>query len=145
MGPVLIQLPSMVRFDYEVADHFYRLLRYEYEKYEFVMEVRHASWMEEISLTLMSKYNIGFVISHSNGFFPYKEIITAANVYVRFHGPEELYASAYPDALLRRYARKILKWEKGGHKVWVFFNNDIHGYAVADAQKLRKMTGMDRV
>ena len=141
MGPVLIQLPHMVKFNYDVAEHFYRELFMNYSQYNFVMEVRHDTWMEEKSLTLMSKYNIGFVISHSGGFFPCLEMVTAENIYLRFHGPAELYASPYPEDMLKSYARKIRKWAKEGHRVWVFFNNDIHGYAVPDAMRLRELVG----
>jgi uncharacterized protein YecE (DUF72 family) len=144
MGPVLIQLPHMVKFNYEITEHFYRLLKFEYGQYRFVMEVRHESWMEEKSLTLMTKYDIGFVISHSAGFFPYLEMVTAEDIYLRLHGPAELYASSYSDDELLSYAKKIRKWKKEGHKVWVFFNNDIHGYAVPNAQKLMQLVQSKR-
>jgi uncharacterized protein YecE (DUF72 family) len=139
MGPVLIQLPEMLRFNYDVADYFYRLLHFQYGAYEFVMEIRHDSWLQEDSLTLMAKYDIGFVISQSGGFFPYSELITAKNIYVRFHGPAELYASAYSDEMLKSYARKFKKWVKEGHVVWAYFNNDIHAHAVRDAQRLMQL------
>jgi uncharacterized protein YecE (DUF72 family) len=138
MGPVLLQLPAMVRFKYEVVENFYEHLR-RYKKHEFVMEVRDESWLEEQSLTLMSKYGIGLVISQSDGIFPYSEMITAKNVYIRFHGPRELYASRYSDAMLKSYARKIDGWIKEGHIVWAYFNNDIHGYAFDDARRLKAL------
>ena len=105
-------------------------------QYEFVMEVRHETWLEEISLTLMSKYNIGLVISQSGDQFPYSEMITAKNIYLRFHGPGELYASSYPDKMLIDFAEKFKRWVKEGHEIWAFFNNDIHGHAIADAKRL---------
>jgi uncharacterized protein YecE (DUF72 family) len=136
MGPVLIQLPAMLRFHYDVAEHFYRLLRMQYRDYSFVMEIRHDTWLQEDSLTLMTKYDIGLVISQSGNYFPYTEMITARHVYVRFHGPAELYASAYTDGQLQYFADKFKKWVKEGHEVWAYFNNDIHGHAVHDAQRL---------
>lgn len=139
LGPILIQLPEMLRFNYEIADHFYRLLRFQYSDYEFVMEVRHNTWLQEDSLTLMAKYAIGFVISQSGGFFPYSEMITAKNIYVRFHGPAELYASAYTDAMLRSFAEKFKTWVKDGHVVWAYFNNDIYAHAMRDAQRLMQL------
>jgi uncharacterized protein YecE (DUF72 family) len=92
--------------------------------------------MQEESLTLMTKYNIGLVISQSGEEFPYSEMITSKNIYVRFHGPHELYASSYSDKMLKEFARKFKKWEKQGHEVWAFFNNDIHVHAVKDAKRL---------
>ncbi|HYO21973.1 MAG TPA: DUF72 domain-containing protein [Flavisolibacter sp.] len=141
MGPVLIQLPEMLRFNYDVAEHFYRLLKFQYKAYEFVIEVRHETWLQEDSLTLMTRYDIGFVISQSGGFFPYSEKITAKNIYVRFHGPADLYASAYSNEMLQQFAKKFKRWVKEGHKVWAYFNNDIHAHAVRDAQRLMQMLG----
>ncbi len=136
MGPVLIQLPPFLAFDYDRAEYFYRILSRFYKEYEFVMEVRHDSWMQEKSLTLMTKFNIGLVISQSGVSFPYTEMLTAKNIYLRFHGPAELYASAYPDKTLEYFAELFYKWLKEGHEVWAYFNNDIHGYAPEDAKKL---------
>ena len=139
MGPVLIQLPPFLTFSYDRAEHLYAVLKKNYGAYSFVMEVRHESWFREESLTLMAKYDIGLVISQSGNEFPYLEMVTAKNIYIRFHGPKELYASSYEDATLEYFARKMKEWVKEGHEVWAFFNNDIHGYAVEDAKRLKKM------
>lgn len=136
MGPVLIQLPPSLKFNYGKAEHLYRLLKTKYRKHEFVMEVRHSTWLQEESLTLMTKYDIGLVISQSGERFPYFEMITAKNIYIRFHGPNALYASSYSDAMLKKFAGKFKKWEKEGHEIWIFFNNDLHGYAIGDAKRL---------
>jgi len=88
MGPVLIQLPHMVKFNYEVTQNLFKLLKTKYKKYSFVLEPRHDTWFKEEGLTLLSKYNIGLVISQSGVYFPYSERITAKNIYVRFHGPQ---------------------------------------------------------
>jgi uncharacterized protein YecE (DUF72 family) len=103
------------------------------------MEVRHDTWLSEESLTLMTKYDIGLVISQSGERFPYSEMVTAKNIYIRFHGPAALYASSYSDKTLKEFAGKFKKWEKEGHAIWAFFNNDIHGYAIGDAKRLIKM------
>jgi uncharacterized protein YecE (DUF72 family) len=139
MGPVLIQLPSYLHFNYDVAEYFYKLLATIYRDYRFVMEVRHSTWLEEVSLTLMSKYNIGFVISQSGDRFPYSEMVTAQDVYVRFHGPAELYASSYSNETLMSFAEKFRGWQAEDHNVWAYFNNDIFSYAPADAKRLIAM------
>lgn len=139
MGPVLLQLPNMVPFNYDKTDYLYRLFRSKYRKYDFVMEVRHDTWLEDESLTLMAKYDVGLVISQSGDRFPYSEMITAKNIYIRFHGPQALYASSYPEEMLKDFAKKFKKWEKEGHEIWAFFNNDIHGYAIGDAKRLIRL------
>ena len=139
MGPILVQLPAMLTFNYDIAEQFYRLLRFRYQGYAFVMEVRHSTWLAEESLTLMTAFDIGLVISQSGGMFPYSEMITAKNIYVRFHGPDALYASAYTDEMLQAYANKFRQWASEGHEVWAYFNNDINAYAPEDARRLQEM------
>jgi uncharacterized protein YecE (DUF72 family) len=48
------------------------------------MEVRHDTWLENDSLNLMARFDMGFVISQSGDRFPYSEMVTAKNIYVRF-------------------------------------------------------------
>jgi uncharacterized protein YecE (DUF72 family) len=139
MGPVLIQLPPSLKFHYDVAEAFYSVLKKNYRAYEFVIEVRHPTWLEQDSFTLMTRYKIGFVISQSGNEFPYSEMITAKNIYVRFHGPKELYASSYTDKQLLYFAGKFREWRKEGHEIWAYFNNDIHVYAIGDARRLMKL------
>jgi len=115
------------------------LLRSKYRKYEFVMEVRSDTWLLEESLILMAKYDIGLVISQSGERFPYSEMITAKNIYIRFHGPHALYSSSYSDQMLKEFAKKFKKWEKAGHEIWAFFNNDVHAYAIEDGKRLLKL------
>lgn len=141
LGPILIQLPPILKFNYDVAEHFYRLLKTKYKQHHFVMEIRHESWLEEVSLTLMTAFDIGFVISQSDKFFPYEEVVTAKTIYIRFHGPKDLYASSYSDRQLKSYAKKMKDWVKEGHEVWAYFNNDIHGYATLDAERLLQFLG----
>lgn len=139
MGPVLVQLPPKLPFQYERASHLYSLFNSVYKDYSFVMEVRHDSWLGTDSLTLMAEFNIGLVISQSGNVFPYSEKVTAKNVYIRFHGPGHLYASQYSDEMLMNYASKIKGWVNEGHQIWAFFNNDVNGYAIGDARKLMRM------
>ena len=138
-GMILLQLPPSLQFDYERADHLFSLLKKEYKQYQFALEVRHNSWLEVDSISLLTKYDIAFVISQSGNKFPYAEMITAKNIYVRFHGPDALHASSYSDAMLNDYAAKFVHWEKEGHIVWAYFNNDINGHAIANATALKSM------
>jgi uncharacterized protein YecE (DUF72 family) len=141
MGPVLVQLPPSLHFNYDKAAYFYELISKKYKDYEFVLEARHQSWLEDDSLTLMAKYNIGMVIAQSGERFPYSEMVTDRNIYVRFHGPKELYASPYTDEQLESFAAKFRNWMAEGHDIWVYFNNDFYGHAFRDAAKLRKLMG----
>ena len=139
MGPVLVQLPPMLRFNYDVAEAFFQLLKTRYKEHRYVLEVRHPSWLTDESLVLMTKYEIGLVLSQSGGFFPYTEVITSSDIYIRFHGPSHLYASTYTDTMLAAYAQKVRQWTADGYTTWCFFNNDIHGHAFRDGLRLKAM------
>lgn len=139
LGPILIQLPPSLTFDYDKTVYFFKILEQDYKQYSFALEVRHKTWMEKPAIDLMTQYNIAFVISQSGVGFPYAEHITADNIYVRFHGPEKLYTSSYTDEMLSIYAGKFKKWAKQGHEIWAFFNNDWFTNAIQNANTLIKM------
>ncbi|MCF0056930.1 DUF72 domain-containing protein [Dyadobacter sp. CY356] len=134
LGPILIQLPTNVHFHEELTEEFYRILKTKTD-YRFAMEVRHESWYSDESIFLMKKFGITLVLAHSKD-FPYLEAITAQDIYVRFHGPTGLYASFYDDGFLMDYAEKFKLWKSEGHNIWAYFNNDINGYALMNAQKM---------
>jgi uncharacterized protein YecE (DUF72 family) len=135
MGPVLIQLPGNAGFKAATVRRFYETLQQYYPEYNFAMEVRHESWFGEESLDLMREYDIAMVIAQSDH-FPYQELITATDIYFRFHGPGELYASSYSSESLQEYAVKFKAWAGEGHRVWVFFNNDVNLHAIHNAKEL---------
>lgn len=139
VGPVLVQLPRMVTFKPEKTETFYSLLRDRYRGYSFAMEIRHDSWLTKESIDMMRKHDITFVISQSGGLFPYEELVTAKNIYLRFHGPKGLYSSKYPDRTLKKYAKMCSEWIKDGHIIWAFFNNDVPYHAPFDAMRLREL------
>jgi len=43
---------------------------------------------------------------------------------------------------LGQYSEMIKAWLNENKEVWVFFNNDYHGYAVKNAETLKKITGL---
>jgi len=144
MGPVLIQLPKLVRFDPDIAEHFYRLLKEKYSSYRFAIEVRHESWMTDSSYSLMKRYDVAFVMSHSGNHFPYAEVVTSKNIYFRFHGPGTLYNTKYHGATMKKYSRLFKGLLDQGHDVWIFFNNDWFGYAIENGLALRRFVEQAR-
>ncbi len=144
LGPILIQLPPSLRFNREVVRDFFHLLRQDFAPYHFALEARNDSWFTPEAQELLQDHHIAWVIADSGGRFPKFEGVTADFIYLRFHGPERLYASDYPDEQLAEYAQKIVKWLDQGYAVWAFFNNDVGGYAVKNAQTLRQFVSRFR-
>ncbi|QHS60289.1 DUF72 domain-containing protein [Chitinophaga agri] len=139
LGPVLIQLPANLKFHAEKATHFFNILK-QYKGYTFALEPRHETWMEDEAVALLKKYRIAFVIAESGNRWPSGAFVTAKHIYVRFHGPDGSYGTSYDDNVLKKYAKKMVDWREEGHTVWVFFNNDIHGYAIENAATLIRLT-----
>lgn len=117
----------------------------EYSQYDFVLEVRHATWLEQEAVDMLHHYKIGSVISQSGVGFPYSEAITSHIVYVRFHGPAKLYDSSYSDEQLNEYAVKFKKCLKEGKQVWVFFNNTMHGHGFHNAITLQEIMNKQEI
>ncbi|WP_018478830.1 DUF72 domain-containing protein [Pontibacter roseus] len=139
LGPVLVQIAGSFRYDRLVAENFYGTLRELYPDQIFALEARHVSWFTEESLDLLREYDITTVIASAGKRFPGTEATTSNTAYLRLHGDEKLYSSAYPDEKLERYAYMVKDWLEDGKEVWVFFNNTILGNAVLDADRLREM------
>lgn len=76
------------------------------------------------------------VVADTAGRWPLIEATTSDFVYVRLHGDTELYASGYSPSALDRWADKCRAWSAAGHDVFVYFDNDIKGFAPHDATAL---------
>ena len=139
LGPVLVQIAGSFRFDRPTAEDFYRLLRDKYPAQPFALEARHVSWFTDESLDLLRDYDITTVIASAGKRFPGTEATTTNIAYLRLHGDEKMYSSAYSDEKLERYAYMVKDWLEDEKQVWVFFNNTILGNAVLDARKLYDM------
>jgi uncharacterized protein YecE (DUF72 family) len=137
LGPILIQLPSMLGFHEEKAAQFFQALK-TFKGHRFALEPRHASWMEDNAIHLLKRYNIGFVQALSGGRWPSGQFVTAAHIYIRFHGPTGYYDTSYSSQKLAAIAKKCRTWMSQGHDIWAFFNNDGHGYAVKNALLFKK-------
>ncbi|HEX2393814.1 MAG TPA: DUF72 domain-containing protein [Bacteroidales bacterium] len=140
IGPVLIQLPPGLPFDKSRTEAFFGILTDKFHGYRFAVEIRHKSWINEEFFEMLEKSGLAFVIADSGNRYPYFEKITTDFVYLRFHGNGQLYASDYSNAELDFYSGKINSWLAENKEVWVFFNNDVHGYALNNAIKLKEFT-----
>jgi uncharacterized protein YecE (DUF72 family) len=67
------------------------------------------------------------------------ETLTSDFIYLRLHGGEVLYGSNYSNKELNQWAEKIQYWKKKAKTVFVYFNNDAHGFAVKNGITLKKI------
>lgn len=133
LGAILIQLPPSLKFDRELFKRFFELLDF---RYRYAIEVRNKTFFDESFLNILKTYNIALCIADSAKRYPYFEDITADFIYVRLHGSERLYASEYSEEELNTWAQKIQKWNRPS---FIYFNNDLSGYAFKNALRLKEL------
>ena len=141
LGPILLQFPPSARCDVTRLKRFLTVSQ-PAEKtaipLRLVFEFRHDSWFTDGVYRLLNQYQAALCIADSAR-YARRDVITSDFAYLRFHGPQELFSSKYPDEQLAKEARTIRKYVRSGLDVYVFFNNDALGHAIENASALRTM------
>lgn len=137
LGPVLYQLAPNVPAEVDRLARFAALLP---SRHAHVFEFRDNRWFTAETRDFLAGAGLGFCIHDARG-VDCPEWATAKTVYYRFHGQARSPRGNYGEAALRRAAERIKAKAKAGHDVFVYFNNDAHGCAVANAQRLVKLVG----
>ncbi len=135
LGPILYQLPPHWKANPERLNEFSRYLP---KKIINVFEFRDPSWFNDDIYSILKKNKLNFCIYSMPG-VDCPDIVTGNVVYIRMHGGSTLYASNYSDAELKALARQVKRYLKKKLTVYVYFNNDAHGYAIKNALYLKKI------
>ncbi len=181
LGPILWQLPPNLGYHEERVSRFLELLpkdtraaarlarrhdaRLEGRSWtravvqqpiRHAFEIRHQSFLAPGFVRLLRQHHAALVFADTAGHFPYTEEITADFIYIRLHGAEQLYASAYTDRQLDWWADRIRLWHAGGEPeaprritklkppgargrdTFVYFDNDVAAHAPQDASRLAR-------
>lgn len=133
-GPILFQLPPNWNINIVRFGKFLSLLP---KDYVFAFEFRNASWYVDGLYKLLRKYKASLCI-HDHKDAPSPEVVTSNVIYIRFHGPNGFYSSKYSDNDMENWVKKIKNWSKE-RSVYVYFNNDIDGFAIENAKQLREL------
>jgi uncharacterized protein YecE (DUF72 family) len=141
LGPILVQLPPNFKANAEKLKNFLKIIP---RSYQIALEVRHESWFNEEIYKILKKHNTALVFADSEEWPQLRQKrwclpITADFIYIRLHGPGNLYDSQYTPTQLRRIADRIKKWRIQVKTIYIYFNNDSQGYAIKNAQQLIKM------
>ena len=135
LGPMLYQLPPHFRVNLERLESFLALLP---SGVRNVFEFRETSWYCDEVFALLENYRVGLCV-HDMPASRSPRIPIGPVVYVRFHGASGKYVGRYPDEVLAEWAQWFARQAHEGRTVWAYFNNDINGDAIEDAQTLRAM------
>lgn len=162
LGPILWQLPPTLGYDEERLVRFFELLprttgeaaalarmhdakvpedraltvAEDDRPLRHAMEVRHHSFATADAVALLRAHDVALVVADTAGRWPLLEEVTSDHMYVRLHGDTELYTSGYTPEALDRWAKKLLAWADAGLDCYVYFDNDVKGYAPHDAMAL---------
>jgi len=162
LGAVLWQLPERLTFDADVLDGFLGLLprttreaatlagRHDDKVPEdravttterdrpvrHALEFRSPTFATQEAYDVLRRHDVATVYADTAGRWPKVDEDTASYRYVRLHGDQELYASGYTDRALDDWAARCSGWAASGQDVFVYFDNDMKGYAPHDAMRL---------
>jgi uncharacterized protein YecE (DUF72 family) len=134
LGPILVQLPPRWRCD---AGRLDRFLDEAPRSRRFAVELRDSSWLCPEVYEVLRRHRAALCIHDLIAGHP--ERLTADWVYRRFHGGS---GGCYSPQKLAAVARALRRHLGGGLDVYAFFNNDAHGWAVANARALRRYAGV---
>jgi uncharacterized protein YecE (DUF72 family) len=141
LGPVLLQFPPSLKLDLSLLQAFL-------EEHAGVcssgqlrlgFEFRHASWFNDSVYSTLKSHGAVLVLGHSQRYPLAPLVDTAEYVYLRFHGPGQLFASAYSDEALADWAGLIRDCLSRRRTVYAYFNNDFRGFAVRNARSLLQL------
>jgi uncharacterized protein YecE (DUF72 family) len=135
LGPVLFQLPPAWGFN---EDRFRTFLEALPLTYRYTFEFRDPSWYNDRAYALLEKHRCAFCM-YEIEYHHSPLLVTTDFVYVRLHGPEKKYDGSYSEEVLAQWAVRCAGWLAEGKSVYVYFDNDMHGYAPVDALRLQEM------
>lgn len=142
LGAILIQLPASFKYDLVAVDTFltYFTVAVNARAYPFdvAIEFRNKHWFTDELYQVLQTHNVALVDGQSSR-WPEMRQITADIAYIRMHGPEKLFASSYSYEQMSELASYIQTMPATIQRVYVYFNNDFHGYALSNAQTLIKL------
>ncbi len=136
LGLILLQLAPSAAYD---PDRLKQALLTFGDPRKVAVEFRHKKWLTGEIRDLLKEVGAVFCAADS----PESELmdwVTSDIAYIRLHGREQWYAHDYSLQELREIAALARGMERlGAKKVYIFFNNDVAGYAPQNALTLVEM------
>lgn len=137
LGVVLWQLPPSFKADSKRLQSFLKSLK-KYKHTRHVFEFRNETWFREDIFRILRNGGVSLCSADWPTFCNDIHIM-ADFLYLRRHGQgAKLYDGCYTKRQLEKDAKIIKKYLKEKKDVYIYFNNDMHGYAVKNAKELKK-------
>lgn len=134
LGPLLFQLPPRWRAN---PDRFRAFLDQLPPRHRYAFEFRDATWYAPDILAALEEHGCALAVAVGGQLYTPVELrVPGPFGYIRFHNG--LYGTGFTDGELAFWAERIAS-ESTRHDLYVYFNNDPDGHAIADARRLREM------
>ncbi|MDX1593583.1 MAG: DUF72 domain-containing protein [Gammaproteobacteria bacterium] len=128
--------PDLKRDDARLAD-FLDVLAEEWSDLPHAFEFRDPSWHRDATLNLLEEAGASNVISDAAD-WPRWDAVCGPLAYVRLHGHEETYVSAYGEKALATWVGRAWNWLAEGRQLHIYLDNDKSGAAPHDARLLMR-------
>jgi uncharacterized protein YecE (DUF72 family) len=136
LGPIVFQLPPFWQYNLDRLADFLKALP---RTGRYAFEFRNPTWHTATVYRLLENFNAAFCPWDLAG-IQSPILITADWAYVRLHGPGPgKYQGLYSPAALRKWAKRIEDWSQKLKAVYVYFDNDMEGFAVRNALALKRL------
>ena len=139
LGCLLIQLPPSFQYprDQKNLTSFLEILP---RTYDFAVEFRNLSWMHDDTWRLLTKYEIAYCIV-DEPLLPPEVHLTTDFAYFRWHGHGSRlwYDYHYTQPELHAWLPHIEDTRDHVSKIYGYFNNHFHGYAVENCVEILEM------
>lgn len=136
LGPVLWQLPENFHRDDERLAGALAALPEGRHAFEF----RHASWFTEEVYSQLREHGVALVIGDDPG-RPFQTLERTTDwTFIRFHRGNRGRGGNYSPSEIDTWGRRIAQWRRTT-EVFAYYNNDWQGYALRDANRLKKRLG----
>ncbi|MCS6783732.1 MAG: DUF72 domain-containing protein [Candidatus Caldarchaeum sp.] len=140
LGCILFQLPPSLSYEPAKLETFLENLD---KDFRYAVEFRHPSWLNEETQHILAKNQTAYTIV-DEPLLPPLLWVTTDFAYVRWHGrgKQPWYNYLYKPEELREWVPRITEISQKTEKVYGYFNNHFHGYAVYNCIQILEMMGL---
>jgi len=134
---LLAQLAPSFKFNLNLLESFFALFP---TQFRLAVEFRHPSWMNTQMLQLLEKYGVAYT-AVDEPLLPPDLHVTSDFAYIRWHGKGEQpwYNYHYKVEELKPWVPKVKTAAQKAKKVFGYFNNHYHAYAVKNSLEMAEM------
>ncbi|MHC4445173.1 MAG: DUF72 domain-containing protein [Planctomycetota bacterium] len=139
-GPLLVQLAPTMHKDVGRLDAFLSELTNNMGRspWRIAVEFRNTDWLCQLVYKLLDGHGAALCLADMSS-CPITEANNVDFIYIRRHGPGGRYRGCYPADHIHADAEKLCQWLDAGKDVYVYYNNDVEGYAIDNARQLNEI------